>query len=79
MENDRARDVLFGKLLAYKVALDESLKAHPALPWLAGRLAAAKERGIAVWLGEPLPEATREAFEEAMDEISASLPTRFPD
>lgn len=76
-ETDRVA-ALVGTIAAYRMALQASIKGHPYAHLLHGRIQMEREKGIAVLLGEPGPDAALRGFEEAMTEIAALLPTNGP-
>lgn len=71
MEKGRAE--MFGELMAYKLALEEAVEGHPFAALLAARFDDAKQRGLAVLIGQPFPDEAIAGFEHAMDKIVASV------
>lgn len=66
---------LTGRLFAYKTALEKALIDHPNLTRLRARLAVAKESGVAVLHGKPMPDV-QACFDQTLDEITSNLAKR---
>lgn len=68
MDADTAADA-YGELLAYKLALDEVIASHPEPSLLPACLELARQKGVAVLLGLPVPDRALASFESTIDAI----------
>lgn len=64
-----------GELIAYRVAFDAAIKAHPRPSFALQRLQRSREAAVALCVAEPWHDAVLQGFESAWAALEATIRT----